>query len=398
MRSVGLGFRACAVAAAGVACIVSARAQVDGDSGTRSTQRNRTTLMSIARPGTPVDAAIESGLSRRVALVIGNGGYRSLEPLRNAVNDAVDVCDALRRLGFDASCHFNVASRVELRALLKTFATRIGPDAVAMFYYAGHGVQLDGRNYLLPTAMAPASSAELKNDGLALDEVFGALRDARGALSIVVLDACRDDPFARGREIRVSRGLAREDPPRGSVLVYATAPGGVAADGNGRNGLFTSELLAQIERPGPQIGEMFHRVAREVEARARSLYSIEQVPYRSFSYTGVFCFAACDDGQLAKDVERLTQQRSSALRRIEELEARNRSLSSESAQSREATAELQALRNELAELAAKSAQLESFRQRIAVLERENNEKERQIVEAAKKDEGKKRNATVVPTF
>jgi uncharacterized caspase-like protein len=389
---------AATLAASLVGCCGAAFGQNDESVGTRGAQRELNSRILVPRTTPPAAPARDSAPTRRVALVVGNGGYRSLNPLRNATNDAVDMCDALRRLAFDASCHLNVATRAEFRRLLRSFASQIGPDTVALFYYAGHGVQLEGRNYLLPTTIAPNSSTELADEGLPLEEVFGTLKDSRSALSVIVLDACRDDPFARGRAIRVSRGLAREDPPTGSVLVYSTAPGGVAADGSGRNGLFTSQLLAQIEKPGPQIGEMFHNVARLVEAQARNDYNIEQVPYRSFSYTGVFCFANCDDNRLAQDVELLKQQRALAVQRIQELEARNKSLSSESGQASAAAAELRALRAELAELAAKSAQLEAFRQRIAVLEGENREKERQIVEAAKKEAGRKSSPAVVPTF
>lgn len=389
---------AAALLVIGGAAWAQSTSSVDATTDSRSTQRQRGAPLTLQRAAVVPAAGSDAAPTRRVALVIGNGGYRSLSALRNATNDALDLCAALRRLGFDARCHLDVATRADFNRLLRDFATQIGPDAVALFYYAGHGVQLDGRNHLLPTSLAPNSSAELVEQSLPLGEVFRTLEDRRGALSIVVLDACRDDPFARGQAIRVSHGLAREDPPPGSVLVYATAPGGVAADGNGRNGLFTSQLLAQIEQPGPQIGEMLHKVARQVQAQARSQYGTEQVPYRSLSYTGVFCFATCDDNQLARDVQLLEQQRAVALQRIQALEAHNLSLASESAQAKAAADELRGLRAELAEMAAKSAQLEAFRQRIAVLEGENRDKQRQIVEAAKNAELPKSRAAVVPTF
>lgn len=365
-------------------------------SDTRSSSTDRSAAPVRVATAAPTD---EANAVRRVALVVGNAGYRSIAPLRNAANDAADVCAALRRLGFEAQCHQDIPTRSEFRRHLRHFAAQLGPQTAALVYYAGHGVQIDGRNLLLPTAVAAASTADLEAEALPLGEIFAAMRERRSALNIVVLDACRNDPFAANRGIRVARGLAREEPPPSSVLVFSTAPGGVAADGSGRNGLFTQHLLAQLERPGPQIGEMLQAVARSVEAEASRSYGIDQVPYRSFSFSGVFCFTTCDDQQLARQLDDLKRQRADAARRIQELEARHDASNSESArrESTERQREIETLRSEMKQLAEKAAQLEAYRQRIAVLERENREKEQQLAEGAKREERRSR-PVVVPTF
>ncbi|MFO1327251.1 MAG: caspase family protein [Rubrivivax sp.] len=345
-----------------------------------------------------------------MALVVGNGAYRSLPALRNSRNDADDMCVALDRVGFQTACHRDLSTRAELRRAIQQFGAQLDSQTVGLFYYAGHGVQVQGRNYLLPTTIAPSTVAELETGGVALEEVFSVLKTARAALNIVVLDACRDDPFADARGLKVSRGLAREEPPTNSVLVYATAPGAVAVDGSGRNGLFTTHLLGELARPGPQIGEMLRGVAKLVEQEAKARYGIEQIPYRSFSYSGVFCFAQCDDTRIAEQMLALQQQSSAAVRRIQELESINAALEAarraspqgESEVSRKANderaAEIRTLRAQLDDLSTKSTQLEAYRQRIATLEREAREKEQQITEGARRDEQRRSRPLSVPMF
>lgn len=343
----------------------------------------------------------------RVALVVGNGAYRTIPALANPVNDAEDMCAALRRLGFEVSCHLNLSTRADFRRVLQEFGGRLSTTSAAFFYYAGHGVQVKGRNFLLPTFVAPSTGAELEDEGVPLDDVFAVLKRGRTALNVVVLDACRDDPFGGRRGVRVATGLAREEPPPRSVLVYATAPGGAAADGKGRNGLFTTNLLAQIEKTGPQIGEMFHGVARMVEQQARQDYGVQQIPYRSFSYSGVFCFAGCDDTRIARELEALKAQSVTAARRIQELEAhaaalegtgQSRATDAALRESADRAREIAALRAQIDDMANKSAQLEAYRQRIATLEAEARDKERRLTETARKSEAQRSRPTAVPTF
>lgn len=362
----------------------TAEPQLPASRGVRAPDRD-----AAAIPGRVPAPQADGGAARRLALVIGNGAYRTITPLRNPTNDARDMCDTLRRRGFQAQCHENLASRDDFRRVLRQFTAQLGRGSVALLYYAGHGVQRGGRNFLLPTAIAPGSADDVERDSLAMDEVYTSLRESLPDLSIVILDACRDDPFAGQSGARFARGLAREEPPRGSVLVYATAPGGEAVDGSGRNGLFTKHLLAEMDKPGPQIGQMLHNVARAVELEARTRYGIEQVPYRSFSYTGAFCFDTCDEDRIAEQMEGLRQQSQAATQRIRELE-------SQASGSR--SGEIEVLRAQLRDLADKATQLETLRQRIATLEREAREREQEKVEMVRKDQERRSRPTFVPTF
>lgn len=262
--------------------------------------------------------------AERVALVIGQSRYVSLPPLNNPAHDAQDMCAALRRLAFEVHCHVDLPGRGEMRQALRRFAAALGPQTVAMFYYAGHAVQFRGENFLLPVGIAPGSAADVEDEGLALGYVLRTLEEARAVPSLIVLDACRNNPFAGTAGARATAtGLARVEPPPGSLLVYATAPGGEALDGQGRNGLFTRHLLAHLERPGLRVAEMLHRVAQGVEEEARRVHQFEQIPYRSLSYAGPFCLAGCaaEDASVAVSAARL--QAADAMRRVVELEAEN---------------------------------------------------------------------------
>lgn len=358
-------------------------------------------------PAVAAASSDPAAITRRVALVVGNASYTAVPALKNSRNDAEDMCAALGRLGFETSCLTDLATRADFRRALVQFRQRLGPTTAAVFYFAGHGVQIGGRNFLLPTTIAATSDVAAISSAMPVDEVFAALEERETGLSIVVLDACRDNPFTSARGAKPARGLARDEPPKGSVLVYATAPGATAVDGNGRNGLFTSHLLAEIERPGPQIGEMLRTVARKVEQEARTRYGVEQVPYRSFSYSGVFCFSQCDDTQIAEQLEQLRQQGLAARARIRLLEERNAALeghrgsATDAPSLREAAdrqAELGTLRRQIADLTVRATQLETYRQRIATLEREAREKEEQITRNIRVEQERRARPLGVPTF
>lgn len=402
----GLGLRL-ALLAGMMAGIFAVRAQ---PADTRSVRADDRSIQGMSLPSRSMGSAsdVDASSLRRVALVIGNSAYWPLTTLRNSANDAEDMCAVLSRLGFETTCLRDLPTRNDFRRAVAQFGARLTGPTTALFYYAGHGVQVNGRNLLLPTTIAPASLADLEAGGVGLDEVFAVMRDARTALNIVILDACRDDPFSGRRQPGIARGLAREEPPPGSVLVYATAPGAVAADGKGRNGLFTSRLLESIGKPGPQIGELLRSVAKRVEQDAQALYGFEQIPYRSFSFSGMFCFSSCDETRIAEQMEALKLQSAAAMRRIRELEAENAALGSAVAQpgvsagsalqAADRSAEITSLRRQLEELTSRSGDLESYRQRITALEREAREKDQLITEGARREEQRRSRPTGVPTF
>jgi hypothetical protein len=220
---------------------------------------------------------------RRLALVIGNGAYPT-SPLRNPTNDARALAAALKALGFEVTAHENLGQR-EMRRAILDFGTRLREGGVGLFYFAGHGVQVNGRNYLVPVDAAINSEAEVEVEALDVASVLARMETARNRVNLVVLDACRDNPFARSFR-STTRGLAAIDAPSGTLIAYATAPGRVARDGEGANGLYTGELLKTLQAPGLRVEEVFKRVRQSVLERSGG----DQVPWESSSLVGDFLF------------------------------------------------------------------------------------------------------------
>jgi len=222
----------------------------------------------------------------RIALVVGNGAYQNADALKNPVNDARAMAGVLRDAGFEVILSEN-ATRRALTASLREFSAKLTPGGVGLFYYAGHGMQVRGANYLLPVDAALSSEDELRYETIDVNDVLNRFDEARTRLSLVILDACRDNPFAR-RFRSTSRGLAQTDAPRGTVIAYATAPGDTAADGDGDNGLYTTELLKAIVLPGLKLEEVFKRTIDGVARASRN----KQTPWVASSFRGEFYFHA----------------------------------------------------------------------------------------------------------
>ena len=229
----------------------------------------------------------------KYALVIGNGAYAGLGRLANPVNDADDVSAVLRDLGFSVDTLLNGGlSQMEeavsrLRDNLKKSA-----DAYGFFFYAGHGVQSNGENYLIPVDANIPSESYLRSRALSVQIILDDLNDARNSLNVVVLDACRDNPFAWSRS-GGGRGLAMVSrQPAGSIIVYATSAGQQASDGEGRNGLFTGQLLNNLSAPGLEVNEVFRRTGADVSAASNNL----QIPaiYSQFFGTAYLGEAGAD--------------------------------------------------------------------------------------------------------
>jgi hypothetical protein len=221
----------------------------------------------------------------RVALVIGNGAYTDA-PLRNAVNDARAMSARLSALGFEVITAQNAGRDAMQRSILE-FASKLQGETTGLFYYAGHGIQSRGRNYLLPVDAKVASERSLRFEGVDVQVVLEEMAFAGNRVNFVVLDACRNNPFER-RFRGGTRGLAAIDAARGTLIAYATAPGSVAADGDGANGLYTSELLAALAVPNLKAEEVFKRVRVAVTKHTDGA----QVPWESSSLTGDFVFNA----------------------------------------------------------------------------------------------------------
>lgn len=218
----------------------------------------------------------------RVALVIGNAAYPGAGALKNPANDARDMAAKLKVLGFDVILRTNVKQKDMLRALTE-FGDRVKDGSEALFFYAGHGMQVRGRNFLIPVDAEIRSESSVSSEAVDVDQLLDKLAPAR--LSLVILDACRNNPFER-RFRGGGQGLAQINAPTGTLIAYATAPGKVAADGDGRNGLYTAELLAAMDVPGSKIEDVFKRVRANVVKKSDEA----QIPWESSSLTGDFYF------------------------------------------------------------------------------------------------------------
>ncbi len=219
----------------------------------------------------------------RNALVIGNSAYTQ-GPLRNPVNDARAMAKALGETGFHVILVEN-ASQAAMQRAVREFGDRIAKGGVGLFYYAGHGLQVKGRNYLVPVNADIAREDEIEFTTVDVNLVLAKMDSAKNGLNVVILDACRNNPFQRSFR-GVQTGLAQMDAPTGTFIAFATAPGSVAADGAGDNGVYTKYLLAEIEKPGVQIEHLFKQVRNGVMAETQG----QQIPWESSSLRGEFTF------------------------------------------------------------------------------------------------------------
>jgi formylglycine-generating enzyme required for sulfatase activity len=236
---------------------------------------------------TALSSAAAVSAETRIALVIGNSEYSS-GPLPNPANDAKMIGETLSSLGFEVIARRNADQNTMKRAI-QEFGSRLekgGPSAVGLFYYAGHGVQLNGRNYLIPTTAQIEREGDVEIEAVSADWVIEQMRYARNRLNIVILDACRNNPFTRSMR-SVDHGLATMDAPAGILIAYSTAPGAVAADGSGRNSPYT-EALSQAMR---DLHEPVEQVFKHVRVGVMGATSGRQVPWESSSLTGDFYFA-----------------------------------------------------------------------------------------------------------
>jgi uncharacterized caspase-like protein len=258
----------------------------------------------LAATALPAHAAAGS----RVALVIGNADYK-VGALKNPVNDAKAVATSLRSLGF-AVTHRENASLRDMIDAFQQFSTQSRSADVRVVYYAGHGVQLKGRNYLLPVDTEIRAEDEMPNKSADLNEFLDRLGGIKQGINVVILDACRNNPFSGseivgpdGRRLKfrgaTPSGLAPVEAPLGSMIAFSTAPGGVALDNpQEQHSLYTKHLLDNLSSPGLPVELLFKRVRLAVAKETGRV----QVPWESSSLTGDFCFrtmagGACSSGR-----------------------------------------------------------------------------------------------------
>jgi hypothetical protein len=254
-----------------------------------------------------VAATAQAPLDVRVALVIGNSTYAGNAALTNPGNDAQAMASALKQLGFTVVELRNGGKSEMTQAVVKVSDVLRGKQGVGMLYYAGHGLQLDWRNYMVPVDAKLSSAADVLSQAVDVNTVLEAFKSAGNRMNILVLDACRDNPFAATAS---GKGLAQVDAPPGTFLAYATAPGNVAQDGDVKsgdkagNGLYTQYLLEELKRPATRIEDVFKRVRLNVRQQSQG----RQIPWESTSLEDDFYFnaglkvkVADVDGQAVRD-------------------------------------------------------------------------------------------------
>ena len=222
----------------------------------------------------------------RLALIVGNSDYQKQGDLsNNPINDANDLAKALKELGFEVILRTN-ANQKEMTSALEEFSGKFRQGGIALFFYAGHGIQVDGENYLISVDAKLEAKADVVYETLPVGKVLGRMEDAGNEVNIIILDACRNNPFGRNWTRSIDRGLAQVTAPTGSFIAYATAPGKLAENGTGRNGLFTQHILKHIKTPNLSISDLFQQVRQGVVTQTRK----KQVPWDSSSLIGKFSF------------------------------------------------------------------------------------------------------------
>jgi hypothetical protein len=230
-------------------------------------------------------SAVVQSDQKRFALVIGNGAYPTA-PLKNPPNDAKAMAAELRLLGFEVM-EYTDLSQADMIKDIRAFGNKLSVEkGTGLFFYAGHGIQLNGENYIVPVSAVIEKEQDVEFEAVNIKRVLGEMDYAQNDLNIIILDACRNNPFARSFRSGGGNGLATTTAPKGTFIAYATAPGSVASDGTGNNGLYTQELIQCMQKPGVKIEDMFKQVRNNVYEKSNK----QQVPWENSSIFGDFYF------------------------------------------------------------------------------------------------------------
>jgi len=227
-------------------------------------------------------APLSGSSARRTALIIGNAAYQE-SPLRHPINDASDMNETLKKLHFETALLRN-ATFEQMDNAIDAFGRKLRQGGVGLFYYTGHGVQIEGQNYLIPVDTPLQSPSKVKYRAVPVHGLLERMADAGNKLNIIVLDACRDHVLTRSWP---QRGLAVMQAAIGSLIAYSTVPGEIVLDGSERNGVYTKHLLRHITQRGITVEELFKRVRMGVKEETKG----KQIPWESSSLVGDFYFA-----------------------------------------------------------------------------------------------------------
>jgi uncharacterized caspase-like protein len=303
---------------------------------------------------------------KRVALVVGNSAYVHAGPLANPVNDANEVAAALRETGFEVILGRDLDKR-GFDAKVRDFSRQLAAADVGIFYYAGHGLQVSGRNHLVPVDAQLQSERDLDFEAVSLDFVLKQMElEREGKTNIVFLDACRDNPLARNlarsmgtRSASIGKGLAQVQTGVGTFIAYSTQPGNVALDGEGANSPFTAALTKAIKEPGRNLTAVMIEVRKEVLASTNG----RQVPWDHSALTGDFYFhPVAAPGMLPGAAPSVPPEAAQRLKQLEE--------------------ELR--RRPDARQAASIARLEQLKERVRQMEEANRSDQMRIFETQRK--------------
>ncbi|MBX2898181.1 MAG: caspase family protein [Cyclobacteriaceae bacterium] len=232
------------------------------------------------------ETSIEGRYTKKIALIIGNSTYTNGGSLTNPVNDARAMQNLLDKLGFEVIKLENV-SLDQFKKAVDNFGRKLQDYEVSLFYYAGHGIQFQGSNYLIPTDANLTDEHQIEFDCLSADRILRFMEFSNCKVKIMILDACRNNPFERSWRRSVDgQGLTFMNAPTGTLIAYATSPGSTADDGNNGKGLYTESLLRHMITPNLSIEQVFKRVRAEVETKSGK----RQTPWESTSLKGEFCF------------------------------------------------------------------------------------------------------------
>ena len=260
----------------------------------------RYTLAALILPVLLLASATAASAQKRIALIIGNSAYETISPLDNPKNDADLMRQALEEVGFEVVVARDAKIR-DMHKAVRTFGSKLraaGKDAVGLFYYAGHGVQSHGTNYLIPIGAQIESDADLAIEALSASQILRQMEDAGNTLNLVILDACRNNPF-KGKVRSATRGLTRINAASGTLVAFSAGPGQVAADGTSRNSPYTAALAKYIRTPNLPVEQMFKQVRIAVEDETGG----RQTPWEESSLRGDFYFAGRSISVTEKPVE-----------------------------------------------------------------------------------------------